>query len=239
MIFIACNLEYAKATTPEKVAEELKPFRPDVICLCEVPNGKWTAELARRLDMPCSVVGSIASANHEADYPDQTGRWFGKYKALVSRRPLRDAQEEPLNGAGWQPASIMLARTECDGVDVLAGALHIPTGREDPEQSCARALAELMETYDDARVVLGGDYNDLANSAPMEILYHAGFRNPWLETGFDFRRAKTCDAKTDHDAGVIDHLIFRGPLRAERAEILRHPEPQSDHYPILVELRAE
>ena len=57
MIIIAWNLEYAKATTPEKVAKELEPFHPDVVCLCETPNGEWTAEMAGRLGMPHCIVG--------------------------------------------------------------------------------------------------------------------------------------------------------------------------------------
>ena len=230
---IAYNLKFAKATTPERVASELAPLEPDILCFCEVPNGPWTAEVAACLNMPHHVLGSIASANHVDGYSDQTGCCHGKFKALVSRTPLRTPHERSLRGTGWQPASVVFARTECNGADILVGALHIPSGRTDPVHSCAGHLSEILREYDDARIVIGGDYNDLAESAPLEHLYRAGFRNPWLDVGFDLRNAKSYNAKTDQSEGVIDHLLYRGALNVEKADIVRTTIPQSDHYPIV------
>ncbi|NOY81710.1 MAG: endonuclease/exonuclease/phosphatase family protein [Kiritimatiellaeota bacterium] len=230
---ISYNIEYAKETTPESVAAELAPYRPDIVCLCEVPNGAWTAEMAAFLDMPHHVVGTIASANHVDDYPDRTGRFCGKFKAVVSRSPLRTPHERLLDGTGWRPASVVFARTEFNGAAILVGALHVPSGRLDPAHSCARRLSEILAEYDDSRIVIGGDYNDLADSAPLGPLYRAGFRNPWIEVDFDLQNAKTYNAKTDEDGGVIDHLLYRGAWRAMRADILRSRVPQSDHFPIL------
>ncbi len=232
MKIIAYNIEFAKATTPEDIALHLKPEIPDIICFSEVPNGDWTTRVGEQLNMNYCYVGKVASANHEQDYPDKTGKYYGKYKSVLSRTPLTGMEEWNLSGIGWSPVSVVFARTKIDGNELLIGSLHIPSGEKDPAGSCAADLSELMEPYKEERVVITGDYNDLMDSAPMKILYDKGFNNAWQATGYDLRGRKTCDAKSAGDYGVIDHLLYCGALQAVDAKIIESDNPQSDHFAI-------
>jgi len=237
MRIISWNLEYAKSTTPEAVAADLAPWRPDVICFCEVPGGGWTDLAGEALGMAYSAVGRVASANHDLDYPDATGRFSGKFRSILSRAPLTHVHEVLLEGVGWQPASVLLARTVVDDAEVLVGALHIPTGASAPAASCAGDLARFLEYLRDERMIMAGDYNDLPASAPLDALAKMGFRCPWSEVGFAVKEAKTHDAKSDRNGGVIDHILFRGPFVCTRSAILDKTPPRSDHFAILADLK--
>ena len=232
MKIIAYNIEFAKATTPKDIALHLKPETPDVICFSEVPNGEWTALVGEQLAMDYCYVGKVASANHEEDYPDKTGKYYGKYKSVLSRTPLTGTEEKNLSGIGWSPVSVVFARTLINDKELLMGSLHIPSGAKDPAGSCAVYLAELLESYSDDRIIITGDYNDLVDSKPMQFLYNKGFNNAWLSTGYNLHDEKTFDAKSEESFGVIDHLLYRGALKAVDAKIIKSDNPQSDHYAI-------
>lgn len=232
MKLISYNLEYAKATTPAAMAAYLKPENPDIVCFCEVPNGEWTALVGEGMGMDHCYVGKIASANHERDFPDQTGNFYGKFKSILSKTPLTDTSEKALIGTGWSPVSVVFAKTIIDSKSLLIGSLHIPSGINDPENCCAANLATLMESCEDDRIIITGDYNDLVNSAPMQALYDKGFRNSWLTTNYNMESKKTCNTKNGDDCGVIDHILYRGPFKALEADILISAPPLSDHYAI-------
>jgi len=229
---IAYNIEFAKATTPHEMALCLKSQNSDVICFSEVPSGDWTALVGKELGMDYCHVGKIASANHEEDYRDQTGKFYGKYKSILSKTPLFGTDEKELNGTGWSPVSVVFARTNINGNDFLIGSLHIPSGLKDPANSCAANLAELMDSYNDDRIVITGDYNDLYDSEPIKILYDHGFSNAWQTLDYDLLNQKTFDAKSDESEGVIDQMLYRGVLNPVEAEIIKSDNPQSDHYAI-------
>ena len=229
---IAYNIEFAKTTTPSEIASHLKPEDPDIICFSEVPAGEWTALVGKLLGMDYCFVGKVASANHEVDYKDKTGKYYGKYKSILSKTPLYETDEKLLTGIGWSPVSVVFARTNISGNELLIGSLHIPSGVKDPANSCAANLAELMESYDDERIIITGDYNDLVDSEPIKLLYDKGFNNAWQSLNYDLLNQKTCDAKSDKYEVVIDHLLYRGVLNPVDAEIIKSYNPQSDHYAI-------
>ncbi len=229
---IAYNVEFAKATTPAAVALHLKPENPDIICFSEVPNGAWTALVGKQLGMDYCYVGKVASANHGKKYPDKTGKFSGKFKAILSRTPLTGTHEKLLQGTGWSPVSAVFARTTINDKPLLIGSLHIPSGVKDPLNSCSAHLAKLMTTCDDSRIIITGDYNDRANSAPMQPLYRQGFKNSWLTTNYKLKNEKTWDAKSEKDAGVIDHILYRGTLKAIDTGIIKSDTPPADHYAI-------
>ena len=182
--------------------------------------------------MDYCYVGKVASANHEEDYPDKTGKNYGKYKSILSRTPLADREEIHLTGIGWSPVSVVFARTVINDKELLIGSLHIPSGVKDPAGSCAAYLAELLESYSDDRIIITGDYNDLVDSEPMQFLYNREFNNAWQTVGYNLHGEKTCDAKSKKSFGVIDHLLYRGALQAVDAKIIKSDNPQSDHYAI-------
>ena len=90
------------------------------------------------------------------------------------------------------------------------------------------ASANHEEDYPDKT----GDYNDLVDSEPMQRLYDKGFNNAWQAVDYDLHGQKTCDAKSEKSFGVIDHLLYRGTLKAVDAKIIKADNPQSDHYAI-------
>ena len=229
---IAYNIEFAKATHPEAIAQHLQAENPDIICFSEVPNGDWTARVGQCMGMNYSYVGTIASANHEKEYLDKTGKYYGKFKSILSKTPVTDLHEELLEGTGWSPVSIVFARTIINDMSLLIGSLHIPSGIGDPANSCAANLAKLINSYQDERIIICGDYNDLAKAVPLQILYRQSYKNAWLETNYILINQKTCNAKNEESYGVIDHFLYKGSLKAVKTDIIKSGIPQSDHYAI-------
>ena len=137
-----------------------------------------------------------------------------------------------LNGIGWKPVSVVFAKTAINNKPLLIGSLHVPSGIKDPLNSCSANLAKLMTSYKDETIIITGDYNDLANSAPMQPLYKQGFKNSWLVTNCNLENEKTWDTKSEKDAGVIDHILYHGKLKAIETEIIKSNNPPSDHYAI-------
>jgi endonuclease/exonuclease/phosphatase family metal-dependent hydrolase len=239
MKIIAYNIEFAKTTTPTEIAILLKPEGADIICFSEVPNGEWTELVGKELGMNYSYVGKVASANHEEKYPDKTGSFYGKYKSILSRTPLIETDEKLLEGIGWSPVSVVLAKTVINGKQLVIGSLHVPSGVKAPLKSCSADLAELMDGYKDENIIVCGDYNDLTDSEPLQPLYKKGFKNSWMMTDYDWKNEMTCDVKNGEDFGVIDHILYRGKLLITCADIIKSSHPPSDHHAISAEFIVE
>jgi len=232
---IAYNIEFAKTTSPMAVAQHLQAANPDIICFSEVPNGDWTALVGEQLGMDYSYVGTTASANHEKEYWDQTGKYYGKFKSILSKTALTNLHEELLQGIGWSPVSVVFAQTVINDKTLLIGSLHIPSGIDDPTNSCAAYLAKLLDFYQDERVIICGDYNDLTHAVPLQILYKQGYKNAWIETNYSLTNQKTCNVKNEANYGIIDHFLYKGSLKIIRADIIKSGIPQSDHHAIEME----
>ena len=108
------NVEYGKSATPEQIGEMFKTYKLDIIGFDEAPDGDWTARVGKVLGMQYSFVGKISSANHK-----------NKYKTVLSRTPLEGGEEHKLTGRGWNPASVVRATTNIDGVSFAFHSLHI------------------------------------------------------------------------------------------------------------------
>ncbi len=113
------NVEFGKSATPEQIGEMFKPYKLDIIGFDEAPDGDWTARVGKVLRMPYSFVGQISSANHK-----------DKYKTILSRTPLEGKEEHTLTGRGWNPASVVRAVTQIDGVPFAFYSLHISSRRK-------------------------------------------------------------------------------------------------------------
>ena len=239
MKIIAYNVEFARSATPDELATFLKHQNPDVICFSEVPNGEWSKLVAKKIGMKYCHVGKIASANHEEKYSDKTGRYYGKYKSILSRTPLVETDEKLLDGIGWSPVSVVLAHTVVCGQRMLIGSLHVPSGIKEPQKSCSAHLAKLMDLYKEENIIVCGDFNDLVNSTPMQALYKKGFKNSWISSDYDLKNVKTCNLRNGEDFGVIDHILYRGKLRNIGASIIKIESLLSDHCAITAEFSME
>ena len=70
---IAYNVACGQWASPERIAEELKALKPDIVLLSEVPKvnrGKkvkdWSQRLADALGLDHVHVGSVSSAGHKS-----------------------------------------------------------------------------------------------------------------------------------------------------------------------------
>ena len=229
---IAYNIEFGKNTTIDEMYTFLKSEKADIICFNEVPGQGWTKKLGELLGMPYSFEGKIASANHLEKYKDKTGLYYGKYKSILSKYPLEKPHEVLLKGDRWLPASAVVATvTVTKKESVLFFSLHIPTGIDNPKESKAYHLAQLLKTdysnFD--KVILAGDYNDLYNSKPMKYLYNLGFKNPYKSLNIDLSQSTTL-SREENKGKVIDHIMYKG-VKVKKAGIIEQ-KSLSDHKPV-------
>ena len=118
---IAYNVACGQWATPERIAQELKVLKPDIVLLSEVPKvnrGKkvkdWSQRLADALrDLDHVHVGTVSSAGHKSPkWGDPTGNYGGKFKSILSRTPLSGGKDISVEGSGWKRASAVRAETE-------------------------------------------------------------------------------------------------------------------------------
>ncbi|MCG8309871.1 MAG: endonuclease/exonuclease/phosphatase family protein [Cytophagales bacterium] len=232
---ITYNVEFGKNTSPQAVSQLLQSEQADIICFNEVPVKGWTKKVGQILGLKYSYEGDIASANHAKEFKDKTGKYYGKYKSILSKFPLENPHEIPLEGTGWSPASAVVANVNIDKKNsVQIFSLHIPSGASDPANSKAQQLSKVIENkYNGSdKIILAGDFNDLYDSKPLSYFYNIGFSNSWKALGMDMKdRTTYCYPKKFEDT-VIDHIFFKG-LKIKSAEIIEEKEKlQSDHKPI-------
>jgi endonuclease/exonuclease/phosphatase family metal-dependent hydrolase len=229
---IAYNVEFAKNTTPQAMANLLEKEKSDIICFNEVPAQGWTKKVGALLKMPYSYEGKVASANHEKGFNDKTGQYYGKYKSILSKYPLKNTEEINLPGIGWSPATVVVADVEIKkSKTITVFSLHIPSGRSNASKSKAKRLSEIIKNKfsTDKPMILAGDFNDLTNSDPLNYLYEIGFKNPWKELNMKLDNRSTIPGDGNV---VIDHILFRG-LSVKKGEIIEEKENfQSDHKPV-------
>lgn len=220
------NVEFSKSTTPEEVGEMFRPFAFDLIGFCEVPDGDWTARVGRVLGMEHAFVGAISSANHQ-----------DKYKSILSRQPLRRAEEVRLEvEGGWNPASVVRAEVAFGGAPILFHSLHIC--------SCgltnghARLLAqEVLAKETRHGVVAVGDFNSRLGDEDMNAFAAAGLRSAWQDLPLDTTGLYTYNAfDPTKSLGVIDHIVYSAGIKATDGGIIELTKPLSDHKPIWAEL---
>ncbi|MCT4645086.1 MAG: endonuclease/exonuclease/phosphatase family protein [Carboxylicivirga sp.] len=228
---IAYNVEFGKSTTIEEMAELLSEYKPDIICFNEVPAQGWSKEVGELINLPYVFEGEIASANHEEGFKDKTGRYYGKYKSIVSKYPLENTTEIELDGIAWSPASAVVADVVVKNKRIKVISLHIPTGESNPKTSKAHDLAKKIKMRFSAseKIILAGDFNDLYNSEPLSAFYNDGFKDSWRAAKVNLSYKSTYPANKPNPAYVIDHFIFKG-LEAKKAGIIE--SELSDHKPI-------
>lgn len=230
---VSLNVEFGARTTTARLAEALEAYRPDVLGLCEAPAGDWASDVAARLGLEYVCVGRVSSAHH-----------VDKYKALLSRTPLRLAQEQTFQGQrdGWNPASIVWAETVISGVTIGLGSLHICENKPDLHGRLARghssALLEFLNQVRTDRLIIMGDFNNRIGDPSLELLRSASVRSVWPELKADVENAFTYSAVSSERLGVIDHIMIGKThlARAIAGGIVELQHPVADHKPIWAEI---
>ena len=201
---VAYNVACGQWASPEQIGEVLKPLKPDIVLLSEVPKanrGKkvkdWSHRLADALDLEHVHVGTVSSANHKAPkWGDITGDYGGKFKSVLSRTPLSEGGDIRVEGSGWKRASAVRAETEIGGRKLALYSLHLPgfahhnkapTSSVAWEGSKHKALADHInaekEFYD---VIVGGDFNEWTEGLVMQsMLKETKMKNSTQEKSID------------------------------------------------------
>ena len=201
---IAYNVACGQWATPERIAQELKVLKPDIVLLSEVPKvnrGKkvkdWSQRLADALDLDHVHVGTVSSAGHKSPkWGDPTGNYGGKFKSILSRTPLSGGKDISVEGSGWKRASAVRAETEIGGRKLALYSLHLPGfahHKKAPTSSAAwegskhKALADHInaekKSYD---VIVGGDFNEWTEGLVMQsMLKETKMKNSIKEKSID------------------------------------------------------
>jgi endonuclease/exonuclease/phosphatase family metal-dependent hydrolase len=115
------------------------------------------------------------------------------------------------------------------------------------ECSAALILQRIAEFDDNVPLVVAGDFNAPAGENPVydALAGNGPLRDPWRELGHPEPPLGTYHAfdglAADGGRGRIDWILTRGPVEATQAEVITfacNGQYPSDHFPVLVTLRA-
>ena len=226
------NVVFGSMTTPEQLGKMFKPYNLDIIGFSEVPDGDWTDRVGKVLGMEHSFVGKISSANHK-----------DKYKSILSRTPLDGTTEHELrvNRRGfWNPASVVRAATEIEGVSIAFYSLHVSgSGGRKGNGHAFQFATEVMPKETVGRVIIVGDFNNNIGDEAMNTIEAAGMKPTWKDLETDLSKEFTIwHSKPDKHLGVIDHILYNTASGAYATDggIIELENPLSDHKPIWAEI---
>jgi endonuclease/exonuclease/phosphatase family metal-dependent hydrolase len=209
-----------------------KPYKLDIIGFNEVPDGDWTARVGKVLGMKHCYVGKISSANHK-----------DKYKSILSRTPLQGTAEHEMSlkrKRCWNPASVVSAVTELDGVSIAFYSLHICTSGSNHKTGHAYQLAsEILPKETTDRVIVVGDFNNNMGDAAINTIEAAGYKATWKDLKIDTSKEFTYNAlDPKKNLGVIDHIFSNTSAKPRTSDggIIELKKPLSDHKPVWAEI---
>ena len=228
----AYNVEFGKNASPEEIGKMFKPYNLDIIGFNEVRDGDWTARVGRVLGMKHTYVGKISSANHK-----------DKYKSILSRTPLQRTVEHELTvkrKRSWNPASVVQAVTQIDGIPISFYSLHICRSTDSHNTGHAYRLAnEILPKDKTERIIVLGDFNNEVGDLALKKIEKTGMRATWEDLKIDVSKEFTYNAlDPKKNSGVIDHIFYSTKSKAEVTEggMIELKKPLSDHKPVWAEI---
>ena len=229
----AYNVEFGKNASPEEIGKMFKPYDLDMIGFNEVPDGDWTARVGKVLGMKHTYVGKISSANHK-----------DKHKSILSRTPLQSTVEHELSvqrRRSWNPASVVQAVTQIEGIPVSFYSLHICRSTDSQKTGHAyRLVNEVLPKDKTARIILLGDFNNEMGDDALRTIEKSGMRATWKDLKIDVSKEFTYNAfkPKEPNIGVIDHIFYNTGSRASSRDggIIELKKPLSDHKPVWAEI---
>lgn len=217
---------------PERVAEVLAHYDPDVAFLQEVDHG---VKRSGHHDQ-AALLARMLGYRHHAHVPNVRvpgGGWYGN--ALLSKFPLESVGAIDLTLPPKKVRSALHARCRMrlarHARTVHLLGLHLGLSGLERKHQLRTLLdsAEMRRIHERAPVILAGDFNDVWGTLGPRVLAPAGFRTLRLPRTFPaYAPMRPIDGV--HVRGSIEIL----EMRASRLELARSA---SDHLPLVAELR--
>jgi len=232
---ISYNVEYGKSATSRDFGLMLKSFKPDIVGFNEAPAGRWIEEVGKAAGMKYYYVGKISSANHK-----------DKYKSILSRTELFDTKEYLITGHGWNPCSVVHAKTKIDGVEISVYSTHVCANTAMGKDGKFKYRGHTDDISDNVlakdtckRIVLMGDLNVSVGSPALSVL-EKQMRVCWRDLDLDLKKEFTWPTKLrkSGEPKLIDHILVNRASKARFVSggIIELEKPLSDHKPIWAEI---
>ena len=217
--------------SPDRVAEAIVHFEPDLILLQEVEEGTRRSHDHRQVEL----LGDLLGFHHRTWFPNVKLRGGGEYgNAILSRWPLIESNNIDLTVGRRKQRSVLHAelRVRHDEVDRTVHLFNMHLGLSQLERRAQ--LRTFLQSHPfaglhhDTPVIVGGDFNDVYGRLGR-ALGPSGFR------GFE-RPPRTFPAWAPLRA--LDSIYVRGAVRllgVQRGEtdLARRA---SDHRPLFADV---
>jgi len=218
---------------PERIAEAIAHYRPDIAMLQEVesPHGRGArAEQAH-------LLGERLGYRHRAYFPHVIRRGGGQYgNAVLSRYPILETNHIDLTIPLKKKRGALHARIRAYAPSGRARTLHVYNlhlGLSGIERKLQ--LRRFLNSHPFARlhvrapIIVGGDFNDVWGTLGRKVLAPAGFRGMTqkLSTFPAFAPMRALDAFYVRGSILIAHAQ-RGQARVCRQA--------SDHLPVIADM---
>lgn len=196
----------AKGQMPDRFANELALYDPDIINFSESPDESVVKEIAEKLGM------------NYVRFPSG-GNWPG---TLLSRYEIVDVKNVPLVKGErpkdlftrhWGKATIKLPRA----APLIVHSAHLhPGANPDTRLREIPAMLESMKTDLDAgrSMLLIGDLNHSPDTKEYKLWIDAG----WTDTFAKFGKGEGLTIKADKPEWRIDYVMAAGPIAKEAVE---------------------
>lgn len=218
---------------PERVAQTIAHYEPDIVMLQEV------AQRAKRFrhDRQVEKLGALVGLRHRTYFVNvRFGDRRGEYgNAILSRFPISETSNTSLKVSGKKPRSVLHARLRVRIGKRRTRTLHLfnmhlgLSGIERKIQLRRFLSVDPFAGLDPRTpIVVGGDFNDVWGTLGPKLLQPAGFRG-------QERPAPTFPAFAPIRA--LDGIWVRGQIDLRRVQVSRLglARSASDHLPLIAD----
>lgn len=220
-------------TSPQRIADVLREIDADVVALQEVvsvPNGKSEDHQAQ------FIAEEMGGEFYLGENRRLRGGSYGN--VILSRLPVREAQNFDISVAGREPRGVLHAGVELgEGRQLHVYNIHLGTSFFERRRQGRRLLdAEILNRRHLAPRILLGDFNEWTHGLASKLL-KAHFRGADLREHLGSRRTYPGLLPLMH----LDHVYYDHHLEVANAFVHRTRLSliASDHLPIVVDFRLK
>ncbi|MCW1886082.1 endonuclease/exonuclease/phosphatase family protein [Luteolibacter flavescens] len=205
----------------ERIAARIREQKPDLVVLQEVDNKcrrSQSVDQAAELGKLAGMTSAFGKAM------DHDGGEYGQ--AILSKHPLGETTVHRLPGEG-EPRIAFEAEVKVGEQSLRLVGVHLDHQQDARRLKQAETLVAALSSSK-GPLILGGDFNDVPDSAVMKLFGKA------LTSVEKSEPRLTCPA--DKPKVEIDHFFLRGMTAVSRVTVL--PEAvASDHRPLVMTVR--